>query len=170
MNETVDYENAAVSIDADGAPMRGLPVTGSMAKFTFCASPGEYTMHAVDEADDGWWGGAYYVLLVDGALVAHEEMVSASRQSTTFTVNLPQSAHTVFGENDAPLGGGGAVFWTDVPPRNIENYRNESDSNAALYGDFAATPKRTITATSPSYDAVSGQSMADPITVELRDE
>ena len=152
--------------------MRGLPVTGSMTKFTFCAPPGEYTMHAVDAAGDGWWGGAYYALLIDGALIAHEEMISSSRQSTTFTVNLPQSARTVFAENSASLGGGGAVFWADLPPQNIENYRNESDSNAAFYGTFVATPKRTLAASKSSYDAViSGQSMAaDPITLELRDE
>ena len=168
---TLDYESTDVSADAYGARMHGLPFARSMDKFTFCAPPGEYVMHAVDAGDDGWWGGAHYSLLVDGALVAHEEMVSSSKQSTTFTVRLPQSARTSFSKNNAPLGGGGAAFWTDVKPSNLEQYRDGSDSNAAFYGDFVATPKRTLAVRNFSFDAVSGQGMADhPITLEMRDE
>jgi len=150
--------------------MHGMPFARSMTKYTFCAAPGEYVMHAVDAADDGWWGGARYSLVVDGALVAHEEMVSSSKQSTAFAVRLPQSARTSFSKNNASLGGGGAAFWTDVEPNNLEQYRDESDSNAALYGDFAATPKRTLAAKNSSYEFISGQGRADhPITLELRD-
>ena len=167
---TPDYESADVSTDVYGARMHGMPFARSMTKYTFCAAPGEYVMHAVDAADDGWWGGARYSLVVDGALVAHEEMVSSSKQSTAFAVRLPQSARTSFSKNNASLGGGGAAFWTDVEPNNLEQYRDESDSNAALYGDFAATPKRTLAAKNSSYEFISGQGRADhPITLELRD-
>ena len=168
-NSSVDYD--AASADFNGAQMRGLPSAGTMRKLSFCAVPGEYTMHAIDAGGDAWWGGATYSLLIDGALVTHEEMISSSKQSTTFTVSLPQSARTSFSKNTASLGGGGAAFWTDVEPSNLEQYRGESDSNAALYGDFVATPKRTLAVRNSSYDSISGQGMADhPITLELKDE
>ena len=113
---------------------------------------------------------AYYSVIVDDATVLHETMgrTSASRQSTSFEVVLPMSARMALSENAASQGGGGAVFWEDEEPENIENYR--SDSNSALYGDYVATPARVLSTSNSTYDAVSGISMArDPISVELKD-
>jgi predicted outer membrane repeat protein len=126
--------------------MRGLPFPSSVTKSTFCVPPGDFTLHAVDTAGDGWWGGAYYSLILGGATVIQEEMgqISSTKQSTTFTVALPKSAFTTFTGNTAPQGGGGAIFWEDVPTENIERYRNKSTSNAARYGDYVATPAREL--------------------------
>ena len=113
---------------------------------------------------------AYYSVIVDDATVLHEKMgrTSASRQSTSFEVVLPMSARTALSENAASQGGGGAVFWEDTPPENLEQYR--SSSNSALYGDYVATPARVLCTSNSTYDAVSGISMArDPISVELKD-
>ena len=170
LNGSVDYDSA--SFDFDGDSMHVLPAPNTVTNASFCVAPGEYVIHAVDGADDGWWGGAYYSVLIDGALVIHEEMgrQSSSKQSAAFSVALSPSARTVFSENKAPRGGGGFVFWEDVPPNNIENYRNTSDSNEAAYGDYAATPIRTLSAGRSSYDAVSGAAMrTDPITLDLKD-
>ena len=167
-----DYEGI-VSVDFYSSPMRGLPFPSSLTKFTFCVPPGEYTFHAIDSAGDGWWGGARYALIVDGAAAIDEEMnrTSSTRQSTAFTVALPRSARTAFSENKASSGGGGAIFWTDEPPTHTERYRNESTSNKALYGPFVGTPARSLAATASSYDADSGRIMdIDPIVVELHDE
>lgn len=113
---------------------------------------------------------AYYSVIVDDETVLHETMgrTSASRQSTSFEVVLPMSARTALSENAASQGGGGAVFWEDEEPENIENYR--SDSNSALYGDYVATPARALSATNRSYNAFSGLSMqTDHITMILAD-
>jgi hypothetical protein len=129
-------------------------------------------IQAIDTVGDGWWGGALYTVIVNGETVIHEEMnsTSSTRQSTVFSVALPASARIAFSENKASRGGGGAVFWEDTPPEFLEDYRNESDSNTALYGDFAATPARTLSAMNQTYDAISGISMTkDPISVELKD-
>ena len=132
-------------------------------------------MHAVDEAGDGWWGGGFYTVLVDGKTVVRNEMnqTSATKQSTTFTVNLPASTRTSFSRNQAQQGGGGAAFWENLPlesMEDIETYRVRSDLNTAHYGDYAATPARTLSATNHTYDGESGIRMArDPITVELKD-
>jgi hypothetical protein len=162
----------ANSFDFYNAEMRGLPSAGSLAKFSWCVEPGEFILHAVDTAGDGWWGQAYYSVLVDGVTVVREEMnqTSSTNQSAPFTVALPTSARTEFTDNKAMQGGGGAIFWADVSPENVERYRNESTSNTALYGDYVATPARELTVAKHSFDTVSGSSMsADPITVELRD-
>ena len=159
----------ANSFDFYNAEMRGLPSAGSLAKFSWCVEPGEFILHAVDTAGDGWWGGAYYTVLVDGVTVVREEMnQTSSRQSTSFTVALPESARTKFLSNKALQGGGGAIFWVDEPPGNMEQYRNSS--NTALYGDYVATPARVLSTSNSTYNAVSGISMArDPISVELKD-
>jgi hypothetical protein len=132
------------SVDANGVPMRGLPFPSSVKKYEFCAAPGEYTIHAIDAAGDGWWSGAYYQVLVGGTVVIQEEMnrTSSTRQSTTFTLSKSAAFRTSFSENKATQGGGGAVFWEDAPPKHLEEYRNESDSNQAAYGSFGATPAR----------------------------
>ena len=112
-------------------------------------------------------------MLVDGNEVIHDEMnrTSATSQSTAFTVALPRTAFTEFAENTALQGGGGAIFWEDVEPKNLELYRNKSGSNEAGYGLYVATPIRTLSARRNSYNAVSGASMGeDPITLDLRDE
>ena len=171
VDDTVNsYPN---SFDSNGVPMYALPFPSSVTKSSFCLEPGEYVIHAVDGAGDGWWGGAHYTVLEDGVLVIHEEMGrrSPSRQSTAFTVALPILATTAFSENKALHGGGGAAFWEDVPPVNIEAYRNKSVSNTAAYGDFAATPARKLSAARGSYGATSGTAMPseDPITLDLRD-
>ena len=169
LNVSVDY--GAASLDKHGAPMRGLPLTNSVQKSSFCMAPGEYTIHAIDTAGDGWWGGGYYSVIVDGVTVVREEMNRmSSMQSTAFTVALPVSARAAFFENEALRGGGGGVFWEDAPPNNIENYRSSSGSNTALYGDFIATPARELTTAGRSFDTVTGVGMAaDPITVVLKD-
>jgi hypothetical protein len=63
------------------------------------------------------------------------------------------------------------MFWDNAPPENTELYREKAGgSNAALYGGFAATPARNLTATRRSYHAYSGLSMStDPIVVEFID-
>ena len=169
LNESVDY--GAASFDFNDAAMRGLPFASSIQKFSFCAVPGEYTLHAIDVGGHGWWGGAFYVVAVDGETVLHQEMgqTSSSTQSTTFTVALPESARTSFSENKAPHGGGGAVFWEDVEPENLNLYRDESGSNKAAYGNYAATPARAFFATSQTYNATSGSSMTNPIVVDFKD-
>ena len=162
------YESA--SDDTDGKPMQGTPYPGSLKRFQYCIAPGDYTMVAIDNAGDGWWGNAYYSVVVGGTTVIYEEMgrISSSIQSTPFTVNTP--ARTTFSENKAPQGGGGALFWEDMPPVMNENLRNESESNAALYGDFIATPARVLSTTRHSYNAFSGLSMTvDHITLGLTD-
>ena len=164
------YESAAD--DADGKPMQGTPYPGSLKRFQYCIAPGDYTMVAIDNAGDGWWGNAYYSVVVGGTTVIYEEMgrISSSIQSTPFTANLPLSARTTFSENRAPQGGGGALFWEDSPPGNLNNYRNESESNTALYGDYVATPARTLLARNHSFKTISGDSMATgPVTIELKD-
>ena len=172
-NRNVEW--SAASVDLNGAAMRGLPFAGAIQRTSFCAAPGEYTMHAIDEGGHGWWGDAFYSVLVNGETVRREKMnsTSSSKQSATFLVALPVSARTMFSDNKAPQGGGGAVFLEDdgQQPESIESYRYESDSNAALYGSFAATPARTLEATRKrSYNATSGKSMVDdPITLELKD-
>jgi len=163
-----DYD--AATTDFNGARMYGLPVANSLQRFSFCAVPGEYMIHSIDTAGDGWYGGGTYTVMVDGTIVIQEEMTSPSIQSTTFDVVLPTSARTHFAENKALRGGGGAIFWETIPPRNSERYRNQSDPNTAIYGAFAATPARTLAATGTSYDAISGVSMVtDPITVQITD-
>ena len=159
------------SNDFNGAAMRGYPGSGIARKFSFCIGPGEYTLHAIDTGGHGWWGGAFYSVTVNGAVVINEEMghESSSLESTSFTVVLPLSARTAFTDNKAAHGGGGAVFWEKFPPKNIKNYLDESTSNLALYGDFVATPARELAATNHSYRIISGNSMTDPVTVELRD-
>ena len=158
--------------DADGKPMRGTPYPSSLKRFQYCVAPGDYTIVAIDNAGDGWWGNAYYSVVVGGTTVIYEEMgrISSSIQSTPFTANLPLSARTTFSENRAPQGGGGALFWEDSPPGNLNNYRNESESNTALYGAYVATPARTLLARNHSFKTTSGDSMAtDPVTIELKD-
>ena len=163
----MDYDAAA--IDFYDIAMHGYPLEGSVRKASFCAAPGEYTLHAIDKGNDGWWGGAFYSVMVAGEAVVREEMTSSRRQSTAFTVVRPLSAITAFSENQARQGGGGALFWKDKPP-DI-NIKTTGDSNMALYGGFAATPARTLSARSPAYNATSGASMAtNPITLELRDQ
>ena len=170
--DSVDYESNSVDFNND--EMRGLPAAGALSKFSFCCAPGEYSINAIDTVGDGWWGGAYYSVLVDGVAVVREEMnrTSSSRQTTPFTVTLPPSARTNFTSNKALQGGGGAMFWDNAPPENAERYREKNgESNVALYGGFAATPARNLTATRRSYHAYSGRSMnTDPIVVELKDE
>ena len=169
---TVEYETST-SVDVNNDMLRGLPSAGSLAKFSFCCLPGEYTMHAIDTASTGWWGGAYSVL-ADGVTVIQEEMnrTSSSRQSTPFTVMLSPSARTNVSSNKALQGGGGAMFWNDVPLERVERYRERArESNVALYGAFIATPARNLTTMHDSYHAYSGRAMsAGPITVELKDE
>jgi len=95
--------------------------------------------------------------------------LSSIIQSMNFTISLPSSARTAFSRNNASMGGGGAVFWEDMPPNNIEKYRDD-DKNVALYGGYAATPARKLSATRASYNATSGASMlADPITIQVTD-
>ena len=165
----MDY--GAASFDFNDEAMRGLPYVSAIQKFSFCAVPGEYTMHAIDVGGDAWWGGAYYSVIVDGETVLHEQMgqASSTKQSTTFAVTLPVSARTAFSENKAPQGGGGAIFWEDIEPENLESYRNESGSNEAAYGKYAATPARAFIATSQTYNATSGSSMTNPIIVDFKD-
>ena len=113
---------------------------------------------------------AYYSVIVNDATVLHEKMgrTSASRQSTSFEVVLPTSARTALSENAASQGGGGAMFWEDKEPENLETYR--TNSNTALYGDYAATPARVLSATSHSYNAFSGLAVtADDATMALVD-
>ena len=170
LNQSVDYDTA--SFDFNGAAMHGLPFASSIQKYSFCAVPGDYTIHAVDNGGHGWWGGAFFVA-VGGETVLHQEMgqTSSSKQSTTFTVTLSESARTSFSENKA-VSGGGAMFWEDVEPDRLEAYRNTSGSNEAAYGAYVATPIRTLSTRSrrSSYDAVSGATMGeDPITLDLRD-
>jgi hypothetical protein len=170
-SNATDYENT-VSADFYGSPMRGLPFPSSLTKFTFCVPPGDYVLHAVDSDGDGWWGGARYSVIVDGATAIDEEMnrTSSTRQSTTFTVALPQSTRTAFSNNKALQGGGGALFWEDEAPTHTERYRNESTSNTALYGSFAATPARVLSTTNHTYHAISGISMASGgIAAEFKD-
>ena len=145
-NSSVDYK-AHTLVDLDGAALRGLPRPGTIELFSFCLAPAEYTIQAIDTAGDGWWGGAYYSVVVNGATVIHEEMTASTRQSTTFTVSPSVAPHTSFFENKATHGGGGALFWADEPPKNAERYRNDSTSNAASYGDYVATPARELAAT-----------------------
>ena len=167
-----DADYGAASIDLNKVQMRGTPTPGTVNLFSFCVKPAEYTIHAVDEAADGWWGGAYYEVSVDGMPVIQEEMnrTSSTRQTKGFTVALSQSAFTSFTENMALRGGGGAIFWEDEPPQNTEQYRNESTSNIALYGNYTATPARELTTTVQSYNTTSGGSMtSNPITIDLRD-
>ena len=162
------YESAAD--DFYGRPIQGKPFASSLRKLQYCIAPGDYTMLAIDNAGDGWWGNAYYSVIVGGTTVIHEEMgrISSWIQSTPFTVNTP--ARTTFSENKAPQGGGGALFWEDMPPVMNENLRDESESNAALYGDFIATPARVLSTTRHSYNAFSGLSMTvDHITLGLTD-
>ena len=158
---------------APDATVTAVPFPGSLRKLTFCLAPGDYTLMAIDTQDDGWWGGAKYWVSVEGTVVVDEEMGirSSSLQRASFTVTLPQTARTAFQGNEAPQGGGGACFWEDAPPTNMESYRNES-RNTALYGNFSATPARVLPASrdTTSYNAVSGESMvADPITFDLKD-
>ena len=172
-SDSVNYD--AHSSDFNSVGMHGLPNAGSLTKFSFCCAPGEYSIHAIDTANDGWWGGAHYSVLIDGATVVHEEMnrTSSSRQTSSFEVALPpSSARTNFSSNKALQGGGGAIFWDNAPPKNVEFYRGiVAESNSALYGGFVATPARNLTATRHSYVAYSGRSMStDPIIVELKDE
>ena len=158
--------------DYNGDAMCGLPLSSTVQKFSFCCAPDDYVVHAVDTAGDGWWGGAYYSVIVDGVTVVREEMgsLSSSVQSTMFSVALPSSTRTAFSKNRAPHGGGGALFWEDVPPAEMESYRDYDEENVALYGDYAATPARALSATRAYYNATSGASMvADPITVQFTD-
>lgn len=162
------YREAAA--DFNGAKMRGLPFAGMMRMFSFCVAPGDFTIHAMNAGGDAWWGGGYTVV-VNGATVVSEEMHHSTKQSSTFSVSLPPSSKTNFVENAAPRGGGGSVFWTDAPPAHIESYRNESDSDSAMYGDFIATPSRALSTSRSHYAASSGLSMrADPVVVDLLDE
>ena len=166
-----NYQGSA-SDDFYGAPMRGLPWPSSVTIFSYCVPPGDYTVHAVDTAGNGWWGGSFYSVIIDGANVMQEEMgrASSTRQSTTFTVALSQSGVTAFAENTALHGGGAAIFWQERQPANVERYRNESTSNVALYGDYVATPARELVATNYSFQTVSGVGMVtNPITIQLRD-
>ena len=166
-NSSMGYGEAAV--DFEGVRMRGLPFAGMMRKFSFCAVPGEYTLHAIDEGGDAWWGGTVAVV-VNGATVVREEMRHSSKQSATFSVTLPTSSHTRFAENSASRGGGGAVFWENAPPGHIESYRQDSDSDSAMYGDFIASPPRALSTTHSIYNGTPGLSMtADPIIVDLLD-
>ena len=168
--DSIDYDT--YSVDANGDAMRGYPLGGSVKKISFCLAPGEYTLHAIDDAGHGWWNNAYYSVLVNGAHVIDEKMgsTSVSRQTTSFMVTSPSSARTAFSENKASTGGGGALFWYDASPENVETYRSDSDSNTAVYGDFIATPGRSLSSTSSSYDTTSGDSMtADPVTVQITD-
>ena len=170
VNASVGYDDSA--IDSNGDSLRGEPLSSTIQKFSFCVTPGAYTIHAIDKANDGWWGGAHYSVLVGGTTVVREEMgiSSSSKQSTTFDVALPTSARTVFSDNNAPTGGGGVVFWNDRVPESIENYRNKSGSNTALYGSFVATPAKYLTVNKQKYDAISGRAMtSDPITMEITD-
>ena len=164
----MDYENS-VSVDFHGTPMHGLPFPNTLTKFTFCLSPGNnYTLHAVDAAGDGWWGGARYSVIVGGATVIDEEMAASIRQSTAFTVSRSGALKTSFSANRASQGGGGAIFWEDVPPGDTENYRNSSKPNTALYGDYAATPARELVATPTDYTYHAGMPLGD-IAAELKD-
>ena len=162
----------SASYDFEGKAMRGVPFASSLQKFSFCVAPGDYTMHAIDTHGDGWWGGARYYVYRNGAVIVYEEMGtrSSSWQSTRISVALQPSARTTLSNNRALQGGGGAIFWEHEPPGNIKRYRNESSSNKALYGNYVATPARTLLATNSSYRAVSGDSMtANPIVLELKD-
>jgi predicted outer membrane repeat protein len=167
-NSSMDYDEA--SVDFEGVRMRGLPFAGMMRKFSFCAVPGEYTLHAIDAGADAWWGGAAYAVVVNGVTVVREEMRHSSKQSNTFSVILPASSHTRFDKNSASRGGGGAVFWENAPPGHIESYRQDSDSNSAMYGDFIASPSRALSTAHSMYNASPGLSMTtDPIIVDLLD-
>ena len=144
---------------------------GVRHRYAFCLVPGDYTFTAIDASGNGWWGGARYWLVVNDKLVFNEEMGtrSSSRQSVPFEVALPASSRTHFAGNAAPKGGGGACYWSDVPPEHMEDYREES-MNSALYGSFAATPARFLSSSRETYNAVSGRAMSsDPITIQITD-
>ena len=163
------YDSAPA--DFEGTIMRGLPFSASIRKFDFCVAPGDYTLSAVDVAGNGWWGGARYLVKVNDAVVVNEEMGvrDGFAQRASFTVTIPGTARSMFQGNKALQGGGGAVFWENASPGQLESYRNESD-NAAMYGDYAATPARTISASRDNYDAVSGHEMsANGIMLDLMD-
>ena len=136
--------------------MRGLPSSSSLRKFSWCVGPGEYVLHAIDQAGDGWYGGAYYTVIVDGVVAVREEMATSMMQTTTVTVLESIASRTSFSENKAMQGGGGALFWEDAPPEHTESYRNKSASNAALYGDYVATPTRELATLGSVFDFTSG--------------
>ena len=126
----------------------------------------EYDIHDITTTHS-----AYYSVVVNDETILHERMgrTSSLRQSNEFTIAIPTSGRTALSGNAASQGGGGAVFWEEAVPENLERYR--SDSNTALYGDYVGTPERMLSATRLSYDAYSGRSMgSDPIIVELKDE
>jgi len=49
--DSMSKYDAHYSVDFNGDPLRGMPVPAAIRKFSFCAAPGTYTMHAVDTAE-----------------------------------------------------------------------------------------------------------------------
>ena len=65
-NESIgDWDTS--SDDFNGIAMRGLPLAGTIQKFSFCAVPGEYVLHAIDMESDAWWA-CEFSSLVQGTL------------------------------------------------------------------------------------------------------
>ena len=88
---------------------------------------------------------------------------SSFEQADPFAVTL---AVLEMEANQAPEGGGGAVYWDEIAPANLESYRNRS-RNSALYGSFTATPARALSTNARSVAMKGGRNMEELLDVEL---
>ena len=76
------------SIDFNGIAMRGLPLAGSVQKFSFCAAPGAYVIDAIDTEGDGWWGssaGCEFSSLDQGTLEIGDTVTGDTSESCDYS-------------------------------------------------------------------------------------
>ena len=120
-----------------------------------------------------WWGGKYR-LTVDGEELAHEKLASSAEFTNFSVVKKPKMTQPVaFTANQAPKGGGGAVFWDTVEPGGMTDIDKThfDHGNAALYGDRWATGAVVLsraTKDNATLAAISGSTVED-VSVELLD-
>ena len=158
--------------DFNGKTMAVFARAQALSRETFCLSPGNYTFAAFDIStlphDKPWWGGKYR-LVVDGQPVAYSGL-STRRAMHNFTVTQNGKRGVQMMHNKAPLGGGGAVFWDEAVPANLDMATVQNCT--ALYGPATATDARSVALISKANTTTvvtSGQPMGRPLSVEMLD-
>jgi hypothetical protein len=176
---TWDGWSFAFAYDADGKETFALPNAKGLVVEHFCLAAGDYVFASLDKMTiphtQPWWGGKYR-LIVDGEVLAHAALASVAEFVNFTIVNKTTTLPVAFDANQAPSGGGGAVFWDMAAPEGLAETETTcfDDSNAALYGDQWATDAMALSCVADRrrlavVTALSGRPMFSPLSVELLD-
>ena len=172
-NSTLDITSRAAK-DFHGEEMGGVPYTGTIVGWPFCAPAGDYKLLAFDTIAASWFGGTLSVV-IDGVVAVDALLVEGEQSEVTLEVTGKDLRNMSFHSNVAYHGGGGAVFWEDAEPHGLWN--STHTDNHALYGNISATPARTLTTScgdslnesASCFQVASGKRPASPIYAQILD-